>query len=67
MKQESPTLEVEPLITASFLDRKGVLRKSAAYRLAQRGAIPSYMVGEGQTGVRFRLSEVLNALRRQVK
>jgi hypothetical protein len=63
---ESTCVEVEPLVDATELEAKGVLRKSSAYRLAKTGAIPSYMVGPAQTGVRFRVSEVLAALRRPV-
>jgi hypothetical protein len=55
---------IEPLVSANELEAHGVLRKSSAYRLAKRGLIPSYMVGPSQTGVRFRVSEVLSALRR---
>lgn len=54
----------EPLETAAELERAGILKRSGAYRLAKTGLIPSYMVGPKQTGVRFRRSEVLEALRR---
>ena len=57
----------EPLETAADLERAGILHKSCAYKLAKQGLIPSYLVGPKQTGVRFRRSEVLAALRRPAK
>jgi hypothetical protein len=54
----------EPLETATELDRAGIIRKGTAYKLAKNGIIPCYLVGPKQTGVRFRRSEVLTALRR---
>jgi hypothetical protein len=66
MSQESIVNTHEPLETASDLEKAGILRRSSAYRLAKRGIIPSYAVGPKQTGVRFRRSEVLAALRRPV-
>lgn len=54
----------EPLETAAELERARIIRKSCAYKLAKQGIIPSYLVGPKQTGVRFRRSEVLKALRR---
>lgn len=56
----------EPLETAAELERAGIVKKSCAYKLAKQGKIPSYLVGSKQTGVRFRRSEVLTALRRPV-
>ena len=66
MQERSSVLEVEPLLTASQLEAKGILRRTTAYRLAKSGAVPSYSVGPARTGVRFRVSEVLEALRRPV-
>jgi hypothetical protein len=56
----------EPLETATELDRAGIVKRGCAYKLAKQGIIPSYLVGPKQTGVRFRRSEVLAALRRPV-
>lgn len=56
----------EPLETATELDRAGIVKRGSAYKLAKQGIIPSYLVGPKQTGVRFRRSEVLAALRRPV-
>ena len=54
----------EPLETATELARAGIIKKGSAYKQAKLGIIPSYLVGPKQTGVRFRRSEVLAALRR---
>jgi len=54
----------EPLVTATDLERAGIVKRACAYKLAKAGVIPSYLVGPKQTGVRFRRSEVLAALRR---
>ena len=54
----------EPLETATALERAGIVKRGCAYKLAKAGIIPSYAVGPKQTGVRFRRSEVLAALRR---
>jgi hypothetical protein len=56
----------EPLETATELERAGIVKKGSAYKLAKQGIIPSYLVGPKQTGVRFRRTEVLDALRRPV-
>ena len=64
MHQHSTVFEIEPLLTANELEAKGILRRTTAYRLAKSGSIPSYIVGPARTGVRFRVSEVLAALRR---
>lgn len=54
----------EPLETAAELERAKILKKSASYKMAKLGLIPSYSVGLKRRGVRFRRSEVLAALRR---
>jgi len=54
----------ESLETASELERAGIIKRSCAYKLSRAGVLPSYLVGPKQTGVRFRRSEVLAALRR---
>ena len=60
-------VSAEPLETAVELERAGIVKRGCAYKLAKAGIIPSYGVGPKQTGVRFRRSEVLAALRRPVK
>jgi hypothetical protein len=67
MEQSYATAEIEPLVTANYLDENKILSKSSAYKLAQKGLIPSYMTGPALTGIRFRVSEVLVALRRPTR
>jgi hypothetical protein len=67
MLSESIQRTIEPLETAAELEKAGILKKSSAYKLAKQGIIPSYLVGPKQTGVRFRRSEVLAALRRPAR
>lgn len=57
----------EPLETVAQLEEAGIIKRGSAYKLAKAGLIPSYAVGPKQTGVRFRRSEVLAALRRPVR
>lgn len=66
MSMEHPESSIERLETAMDLERAGIVKRGSAYKLAKQGVIPSYMVGPKQTGVRFRRSEVLAALRRPV-
>ncbi len=54
----------EPLVSARTLEEKQILPKGSAYRLAKQGIIPCFSVGAKGRGVRFRISEVVNALRR---
>ena len=54
----------EPLETATELDRDRIAKRGSLYKMAKSGLIPCYLVGPKQTGVRFRRSEVLAALRR---
>ena len=64
MSNEQTQTVSEPLETAMELERADILKKGSAYTLAKQGIIPSYLVGPKRTGVRFRRSEVLAALRR---
>ena len=52
------------LVTAQDLERIGVLKKGTAYRMVAVGQLPHYLVGCRGRGIRFRLDEVLAALRR---
>jgi len=54
---------VEELVSASELDAKQILSKGTAYKMSALGLIPSYKVGCKKRGVKFRISEVLAALR----
>ena len=55
------------LVTAAGLERRKVLKKGTAYRMAKDGQIPCYLVGPKGRGIRFRVEEVLTALRRPAK
>ena len=54
----------EPLVSAAVLEKRGILPRATLYKMAKAGQIPSYAVGVKGRGVRFRISEVLAALRR---
>jgi hypothetical protein len=54
------------LVTAQDLERIGVMRKGTAYRMAAEGKLPHYLVGCRSRGIRFRVNEVLEALKRPV-
>jgi hypothetical protein len=55
------------LVSAAALEQRGILRRGTAYRMAKAGQIPCYSVGTKGRGVRFRVEEVLAALRRPVQ
>lgn len=52
------------LVTAQTLEQIGIMRKGTAYRMAADGKLPHYIVGCRGRGIRFRVEEVLSALRR---
>ncbi len=54
------------LVSAVVLEKQGILLKGTAYRMAKAGRIPCYAVGAKGGGVRFRIEEVLAALRQPV-
>jgi len=56
----------EMLVSATVLEQRGILPRGTAYRMAKAGQLPSYAIGAKGRGVRFRISEVLAALRRPV-
>jgi excisionase family DNA binding protein len=56
---------IDTLLKAGELARRLNCGKSTVYRLAQEGRIPA--IGIGQTGVRFSLPDVLEALKRGQK
>ena len=56
----------EGLVTASQLEKRNILRRTTAYKMARRGQIPSYAIGPKGRGIRFCVSEVLEALRRTI-
>lgn len=52
------------LVTADDLEQLGILRKGTAYRMAADGKLTHYSVGCHGRGIRFKVDEVLAALRR---
>ena len=56
----------EALVSAAVFEQRGILPRATLYKMAKAGRIPSYRVGVKQRGVRFRVEEVLAALRRPV-
>jgi len=54
------------LVTADELEQLGILRRGTAFRMAKAGLLPSFQCGVKGRGVRFRVDEVLTALRRPV-
>jgi hypothetical protein len=54
----------EPLVTAQELEVRGILRKGTAYKMVAAGKLTHYVVGNSGGGIRFRVDEVLAALRR---
>lgn len=55
---------MDELVSATVLEQQGILRKGTAFRMAKAGLIPSYFCGAAKRGVRFKIDEVLAALRR---
>jgi hypothetical protein len=56
---------VEPLEKAKVISEKTHVPVSTLYRMERQKLLKSYRVGAKFGGVRFRLSEVLTALRRE--
>ncbi len=55
------------LVTAAELEQLGILKKGTAYKMSAAGLVPSYLCGKKGGGVRFRVDEVLAALRRPAR
>lgn len=53
----------EPLVKAIELSKRGILTTGSAYSMAAAGLIPAYRVGRTRRGLRFRIDEVIAALR----
>lgn len=53
----------EPLVGAREIAARQIAKRETLYRMARLGLVPSYRVGAKGGGVRFRVSEVLAALR----
>lgn len=54
------------LVTAQQLEEMGILKKGTAWRMAVRSQLPHYKIGTAGRGIRFRVDEVLAALRRPI-
>ena len=54
----------DQLVTAQELEARGVMKKGTAYRMAAAGKLIHYKIGCAGGGIRFRVDEVLSALRR---
>ena len=54
----------DQLVTARELESRGVMKRGTAYRMAEAKKIPHYIIGCRGRGIRFRVDEVLAALRR---
>lgn len=57
-------VEIEELVKARVLEERRILKAGTAYRMARLGLLKTYRVGAKSGGVRFRVSEVLAALRK---
>jgi hypothetical protein len=54
------------LVTAAVLEKRGILKKGTAYRMAKLNLIPCAKVGPKRRGIRFSPADVLAALRQSV-
>jgi|GEM_PF-1444100 len=52
------------LVTAAVLEERGILKRGTAYKMLQANLITAYRVGAKGRGIRFKVDEVLTALRR---
>jgi hypothetical protein len=60
---EGTTVTSDQLVTAQDLEAMGIMRKSTAYRMCKAGLLDHYKVGIAGGGIRFKVREVLAALR----
>ena len=56
-------MSTDQLVTAQELEDRGVMKRGTAYRMAAAGKLPHYIVGCRGRGIRFRVGEVLEAIR----
>ena len=54
----------DQLVTAQELETREVMKRGTAYRMVEAGKLPHYVIGNSGRGIRFRVDEVLAALRR---
>jgi excisionase family DNA binding protein len=62
--KEGTAMNSDQLVTAQELETRGVMKRGTAYRMAEAGKLPHYVMGNSGRGIRFRVEEVLAALRR---
>jgi hypothetical protein len=62
--KEGNAMNSDQLVTAQELETRGVMKRGTAYRMAEAGKLPHYVIGCRGRGIRFRVDEVLAALRR---
>ena len=51
------------LVSARQLEELGIMKKGAAFRMAKAGMLVHYRTGASRGGIRFRVQEVLDAMR----
>ncbi len=54
----------DELVTAQELETRGIIKKGTAYKMVKAKKLAHYKVGCAGGGIRFRVDEVLAALRR---
>ena len=62
--KEANVLNSDRLVTARELEALGVMKKGTAWKMVAKKLLPHYVVGNSGGGIRFRVDEVLAALRR---
>jgi hypothetical protein len=60
-------MHLHELVTATDLQRLGILKKGTAYRMAKLNLIPFAKVGSKRRGVRFSPADVLIALKQSAE
>jgi hypothetical protein len=55
----------QELVTARELEKRGILKRGTAYKMARARIIPSLYVGAKSGGIRFSPADVLAALKAQ--
>ena len=64
---EGTAMNSDQLVTAQELEARGVMKKGTAYRMVKAGKLTHYKVGCAGGGIRFRVDEVLAALRQPIR
>lgn len=61
---EGTAMNSDQLVTAQELEARGVMKKGTAFKMVKAGKLVHYRVGCHGGGIRFRVDEVLAAIRR---